>query len=792
MTKPRVDQDALRTRVVGQVRQQLPGLSDQEAVDALHTSRCYSLRSLLALERHLSERPDALLKVSSHVPVMLVRLAHALQGQGRRDVALPTCAGCGQPKPRLASVDSTGGRLCERCAQARVAKRSCARCGRLQRIEARRPEGGICGRCAQADPTKHEPCAACGRTRRVACRLPDGSGLCQTCMPKRLQECSSCGTAAAAHAIGEQGPICEACYRRPERVCGGCGRTRRIHRRATADTPDLCGSCYQGVEATCTVCGRIRLCRRNRATGDPVCASCRPEPQRLCSFCSQVRRLRAVWPAGPVCESCYRTTRANPADCADCSNRRVLIGQNPAGDPICGPCAGVETDYVCRTCGQPGDLYAAGACDRCVLAERVDNLLTGPGGAIDARLQPLGTALRGVPRPRSTLVWMSRCPLARLLVELAHHPDRISHEYLDQSVHRQAVHYLRGILVRTGVLAGRDEHLERIAPWVDRLLTEQPQHARYLRPFVHWYLLPRARRRARRRPSTAYSARTLRGQVLAALDLLTWIHDHGTTLDCISQHDVDEWLTTGTSGRYEAALFLRWATSRRLTTDGGLIIPPRRTKTPGPFLDAERQTVQLHRCIHNSSLPLDVRVAGALLVLFGVPVPRITALTTANVIIDNDQRDPPLSMRFGETPIQLPPALADLISQLLEKRRDPSAASSGVDHVMGPTPYLFPGMIAGQPSSPSALTGKLNRHGITAFAARNSACRALAEQLPAAVVADLLNINISTAISWARQTKADWTTYVAQRPKRRGTDIPAHRVRDIIAPTRGDHREEDA
>jgi len=72
-------------------------------------------------------------------------------------------------------------------------------------------------------------------------------------------------------------------------------------------------------------------------------------------------------------------------------------------------------------------------------------------------------------------------------------------------------------------------------------------------------------------------------------------------------------------------------------------------------------------------------------------------------------------------------------------------------------------MIAGQPSTPTALTSKLNRHGITASAARNTARRALAEQLPAAVLADLFDIHVSTAINWARQTKTDWTTYIAER-----------------------------
>jgi Tfp pilus assembly protein PilN len=72
-------------------------------------------------------------------------------------------------------------------------------------------------------------------------------------------------------------------------------------------------------------------------------------------------------------------------------------------------------------------------------------------------------------------------------------------------------------------------------------------------------------------------------------------------------------------------------------------------------------------------------------------------------------------------------------------------------------------MIAGRPLKAGVLAGKLNRHGITASAARNTARRTLAANLPATILADLADINISTAIQWTRQAKTDWTTYIADR-----------------------------
>src|SRR5664279_1151815 len=41
----------------------------------------------------------------------------------------------------------------------------------------------------------------------------------------------------------------------------------------------------------------------------------------------------ARWPAGPVCRSCYRRARANPAACSTCGQIRVLVATTVAGEP---------------------------------------------------------------------------------------------------------------------------------------------------------------------------------------------------------------------------------------------------------------------------------------------------------------------------------------------------------------------------------------------------------------------------------------------------------------------------
>ena len=77
--------------------------------------------------------------------------------------------------------------------------------------------------------------------------------------------------------------------------------------------------------------------------------------------------------------------------------------------------------------------------------------------------------------------------------------------------------------------------------------------------------------------------------------------------------------------------------------------------------------------------------------------------------------------------------------------------------------WLFPGRVPGQPIDNHSLTNRLNRHGISARPARNGALMALAADLPAAIIADLLGMHINTAIRWVRYAGRDWAEYLAAR-----------------------------
>lgn len=122
---------------------------------------------------------------------------------------------------------------------------------------------------------------------------------------------------------------------------------------------------------------------------------------------------------------------------------------------------------------------------------------------------------------------------------------------------------MRDILVQAGVLPARDEHLERIEPWLGEILAGRPaQHAALVRPYATWHVLRRARRRTRGRGAfTMSAAGWARGRILVALAFLAWLDDRGTTLAAATQADIDDWLHGATHYRYLLRDFLIWATA---------------------------------------------------------------------------------------------------------------------------------------------------------------------------------------------------------------------------------------
>ena len=744
--------DESRDRVISCLVASVPGLGTATAQRILATARADRGRALREMNALLEEHPGALAITPTAYPLALVRLAHTLIEAGYQQVAAPACAGCGKITTGL-RCKTASGRVCGTCA-ARGSTGTCARCGRVRRINAQRPEGGICSACYDKDEQVVTKCGGCGRTRRAAARMPDGTARCQFCATRPARMCSACGQQRTVAGSTEAGPVCASCYQAPRRPCGRCGQTRKIARRATASDPDLCYGCYQGAVAVCSACGETRSCQRI-SSGSPICRSCRTRPPRPCSRCGRDRPVQAEWPAGPVCVGCYEHVRRHPAECAGCGVVRPLIGSDEQGRPLCGPCAGApRLDYTCRECGRGGEIHSSRRCFRCVLAERARILLAGPGGDVSAQLHPLLEALSSVTNPATVVKWLGTSRSARLLGRLARTGDPITHGLLDDLPQTQALHYVREVLVSSGVLPARNEHLERLAPWLEHLLAGKPaHHTRLIMPFTHWFVLRRARRAAARRTFTRGSADFARARVLSALDLLSWLDHRGQALHDLTQPDLDQWLAGGTTTRRTARYFLQWAHGRGLAGELTVPLPPR--PEPARLLAEDDHIRQLDRCLTDETMPLDLRAGGALVLLFGMLVSRITQLTKDNVVEDGQAT----YLAIDGHRLMLPPRLADLLCQL----RDQDEPRWTLGRLGTPAPWLFPGQSPARPAVDVLFGVRLHRYGIDAHAGRNTGRLALAAELPASVLADLTGISISTAERWSQWAKRDWVAYVGQR-----------------------------
>ncbi|NEA49776.1 hypothetical protein [Streptomyces sp. SID10815] len=452
-----------------------------------------------------------------------------------------------------------------------------------------------------------------------------------------------------------------------------------------------------------------------------------------------------------------------PATCSGCGRQQPLIATAEDGTGICGACAGTAFDYTCRACGLGGRTYADAKCARCVLDERLQRLLAGPDGHIRAELRPLHAALAQADRPRGVLRWLLRSPNAALFASLAAAGEPITHQRLDQLPPSRHLHYVRHTLVHLDALPERDEELDRIPAWLDTVLAERPTgHVHLVRSYAHWYLLRRARRRAAHRRRPAEPGSFLRARILVALEFLAWLDEHRIDLGGLRQDDLDRWVDAGNTRTYAIRYFLSWTTSRDLT--GKLAVPSIPRQQPSQLMDEEGRWQLLKRCLTDSTMALDTRAAGALILIFGLHASHVRHLTATQLT----SRDGNSYLTLDRHPILLPPRLARLLRQLAEAPHTRSALT----RTTRGEPWLFPGLVPGRPTSQTGLSSKLLAHGIDTRPARNSALVALSSDLPAPVLASILGLHPNTAVRWAGFAKTSWADYVAARAAdiRKGSD----------------------
>lgn len=570
---------------------------------------------------------------------------------------------------------------------------------------------------------------ACPRCHRVV-RLDkplDGVRVCRTCIAhSRAEECTRCGARREPVTRDEQGrPLCANCFIADPanlETCLGCGRRRRVGHR-TPDGP-LCPSCPKLPILTCAICEETTGCGISRATGLPWCPACQ---HRIvtCMACGAFAPVISGTLADPRCAEC--TPPAPWSDCPTCNNPE-----------------------------QPNP----GHCARCLIDERLNELMGTDPSSLPAGLQALRENIATAEHPITAMRWLTNASIAPVLSEMAAGRIPLTHQGLDELPRSAPLDHLRQTLVALGALPERDETMVRLETFLDVLLAAEPDtdRRRLLHRYLIWELLARLRRRSDGRPTTIQQALMIRRLARGAIAFLDWLGAHELTLETCQQADLEAWAAdTSATYRQEAGRLIRWARANKLTT---CQLRSSRWNGPAQPLDHEHRWDTARRLLHDDSLKPEDRLAGLLVLLYAQQITAVTHMTTDQINASTAE----VTVRFGRVPIQLPEPVAAIALSVLSKRK--GHATIGV---VAPSPWLFPGGQPGRPISAQQLTHRLNALGIRPSPDRSTALFQLATEVPAAILARTLGIHTDVAVTWQRHSAGDWTTYAAAISRRKHT-----------------------
>jgi len=575
-------------------------------------------------------------------------------------------------------------------------------------------------------------CPHCGRTV-VLSKVRDGLRICRGCEARlRAVPCARCGAVRDPATRDDHGrPLCPNCFIKDpanHEACARCDRRRPVSVRLP-DGP-RCASCRPVKEMTCAICASLAPCEITRATGEPWCRACQKRWAR-CDGCGEVRPVRGGVTGRPLCATCTRPDPSFWKRCPTCDDATKL------------------TD---------------GPCVRCVLRQRLQELLGGDDGTVRPELQALYDNLAAAERPATALRWLKRDHTTAILGDLASGVLPLAHDTLDRLPPAKTVEHLRAVLVATAALPARDEHMAQLERWLHATIATRvdPDERYLLQRFALWHLLRRLRGRRKNGQSVSYTQTTVvKDHLRAAIELLDWLACRGLDLGSCDQGHLDTWLATdGVTRRGHAGHFVRWAAAQNLTK---LTLPALRWNGPSGTIDADKRWEQARWLLQDDTVAPADRVAGLLVVLYAQKLTAISQLTLAHL----EHSDDGVRLRLGAPAVTLLEPLATLALDLVATRRGHAALGD-----QGTSPWLFPGGRPGRSISASRLAERLRALGIHAGPARSSALLQLATELPAAVIARMLGVHIKVAVEWQRAASGDWTGYAADYSRREADSGP--------------------
>lgn len=499
-----------------------------------------------------------------------------------------------------------------------------------------------------------------------------------------------------------------------------------------------------GPVAVCSRCAVEGPCRF-ATTATPICERCAPRRTLACRACGKRRWASAFEPGKRICVSCARK-RATPR-CSGCNKRRrtELQTVQDSRRSLCAVCIAPTVERRCSSCDEVCERrrWPGGLCERCELIRQLDELRQHALAERGRQLEPLLASLRGAPTPGAPLAWLGTSPAARTLRLMLAGAWSISHETLDANDAGQATAYLRARMVALEILPQRDEMLVRFDRWCTKQIAEMlavPDRT-HLAAYARWKLRPELVRRAS--SATAPSAgRYARRKFRIARQLILLLDQHELTLLDLRQEMVDDWLAEAPSRALPARAFLDWAHQRNATTASLAVrrAAPQNVTAP---LDQAHRIDQARWLLDDTTIPLGTRVAALLVLLYGQHASRIARLES----LDVRRVEGRVLLTLGSAAIDLPAPVGVLVGKL----RDDCVGR-----------WLFPGAKHGSALHPATMSRRINKLLDTPTGvARTSALVALAADVPAPILAELLGYCNDTAGHWRRAASGDWARYAA-------------------------------
>jgi len=454
-----------------------------------------------------------------------------------------------------------------------------------------------------------------------------------------------------------------------------------------------------------------------------------------------------TWPEGILCHRCYQQATGRHGRCPRCLVDRLLPGLSPTGAPICSDCAALGIDFHCQRCAAEAASYRHVLCPRCCLGDDLGVALDDGTDQINPALIPLYDAVTAQHNPVSGILWLRNPGVGDLLHQLATGTLPLAHHSFRNHPHPLMAIHLRDLLVTCGILPPIDRHTAAFEDWLAAHLPRYPPEAQQLlHGFATWHHLRRIRQLAAAGALTPGTIRTAKQEITVAAQLLTHLHTNGIAAGTAAQADLDAWLASGPSTRYTARTFVRWAVAtRRLPA---LTFPHRQTRSSAT-LDQQQRLRLLNSCFQQATAPVAHRVAGILLLLYAQPVTRISRLRTADI---NDTGND-MVITFDIDAVPVPPPIAELLRQHLGDRPNMQTAANPT------SPWLFPGLRAGQPLTADRMNHQLRNLGIPLRQARNSALRQLVQDMPPAVAARTLGYSQHVTQHHAEQAAVFFNSY---------------------------------